>query len=184
MSIAFTLWTPPPKDPNGLVDDEDRRKIAFNVLSWYPRIPLSGAKLIVREIHRKYSVRRTRDIPRTRLRSVLCSTARWQHDVWNACEYGKLRGIVQEADIRHLLPRAVCAPADIGAFNRQLTNFIIHENHRAREKGEGYENFRTLQERFILEEWPAKRSSRPITRSVSKGDVVSRPHLRLVYSRG
>ena len=102
MSVAFTFWTPA-KKPIGefdLVDREDRKKIAENVFRFYKS--LSGVKFIVRAIHKKYGVKRVREILRRRLRSVLCSTSHWQNDVHYALDYGEARGIVRDEDFAAL----------------------------------------------------------------------------------
>jgi hypothetical protein len=78
----------------------ERRKIARNVFNWDNTI--SGAKLVLREVHRKYHVCRVRDIPSGKLRSVLCSTIRWAGNVYDARDRGERCGIVLDEDVARL----------------------------------------------------------------------------------
>ncbi len=116
-SLTFTFWTPPPKDPDGLLDADDRRKIAENVFRF--DTPLVGARIILREVHRKYGVRRVSDIPRARLRSVLLMTARWCNDLELARYYGDPQGIVNRGDMARLRREGQARHVDRGEEFRQ-----------------------------------------------------------------
>jgi len=128
--LAFTLWEPAkrPKDPNGLIDADERTKLLWNVRRFCEKTPrsLSGAKFFVTKIYGRYGIKRLRDLPRNKLRSALCITSRWSGDSFTVSFRGNLSGIITE-DVAEALG---FTPTVLKARRKHHRDYVLRQNQQ------------------------------------------------------